>query len=45
MRAVAEPAGALEIPPPASQPPDFERLAALAAEYGIQMLGPPGIPG
>jgi quercetin dioxygenase-like cupin family protein len=45
MRAVAEPAGALEIPPPASEPPDFEQLAALAAEYGIEILGPPGIPG
>ena len=45
MRALAEPARTLEIPPPAGEPPDLERLVALAADYGIEILGPPGIPG
>jgi hypothetical protein len=44
MREVGEPAKTLSIPPPASDPPDFQRLAAVAAEYGIEVLGPPGIP-
>lgn len=44
MRALAEPAKALSIPPPTSEPPDFQRLASVAAEYGIEILGPPGIP-
>jgi len=44
MRALAEPARELAIPPAATEPPDFERLAALAAQYGIEILGPPGIP-
>ncbi len=26
------------------EPPDVERLAAVAAEHGIEILGPPGIP-
>ena len=44
MRSAAEPAKALTLPPPSSEPPDPERLGALAAEYGIEILGPPGIP-
>lgn len=28
--------------PPAEAPPDLERLAAIAAEHGIELLGPPG---
>lgn len=44
MRAFSEPAQTLTIPPPASEPPDVERLTAAAAEYGIEILGPPGIP-
>jgi hypothetical protein len=28
--------------PPADLPPDLERIAALAAEHDIQVLGPPG---
>ena len=44
MRSSAEPARALTLPPPPSAPPDVERLGALAAEYGIDILGPPGIP-
>jgi quercetin dioxygenase-like cupin family protein len=45
VRALAEPAERLEIPPPASEPPDVEALTALAATYGMEILGPPGIPG
>jgi len=44
MRSCAEPAKALTLPPPPDQPPDAERLTALAAQYGIDILGPPGIP-
>ena len=32
------------IPPPATEPPDVAAMAALAVEYGIEILGPPGIP-
>ena len=45
MRAAAEPAQRLEIPPAPTEPPDMAALAALAAEYGLEILGPPGIPG
>ena len=44
VRAVGEPAQQLTIPPAATEPPDTARLTALAAEYGIAILGPPGIP-
>jgi quercetin dioxygenase-like cupin family protein len=44
VRAVGEPAQALTLPPPAGEPPDMPRLIAIAAEYGIEILGPPGIP-
>jgi len=44
LRALAEPAQQLVIPPPATEPPDIARMAALAAGYGIEILGPPGIP-
>ena len=44
MRALAEPARELAIPAAATEPPDLERLAAIAAQYGIEILGPPGIP-
>jgi quercetin dioxygenase-like cupin family protein len=44
LRTLAEPAGALTLPPPASPLPDPEQLAAVAADYGIEILGPPGIP-
>jgi quercetin dioxygenase-like cupin family protein len=44
MRAVGEPAARLEIPPPATEPPDVAALTAAAAEYGIEITGPPGIP-
>jgi quercetin dioxygenase-like cupin family protein len=44
MRTCAEPAQSLTLPPPASAPPDPGQLAAIAAEYGLEILGPPGIP-
>jgi hypothetical protein len=43
-RTAAVPAERLEIPPPPTEAPDIARLTALAAEYGIDILGPPGIP-
>ena len=45
VRAFGEPAAEPTLPPPSSSPPDLERLAALAAEHGMEILGPPGIPG
>jgi quercetin dioxygenase-like cupin family protein len=44
VRQVGEPAAELRIPPPPEGPPDMEKLGAAAAEYGIEILGPPGIP-
>ena len=44
MRAAGEPAQRLEIPPPATEPPDVAALTAAAAEFGIAITGPPGIP-
>jgi quercetin dioxygenase-like cupin family protein len=44
MRALSEPAERLEIPPAPTAPPDMAALVQLAAEYGIEVLGPPGIP-
>jgi quercetin dioxygenase-like cupin family protein len=43
-RAVAEPALRLEIPPPPTEAPDLELVAAAAASFGIDIIGPPGIP-
>ena len=43
-RAASEPAAQMEIPPAPTEPPDIEGLTALAATYGIEILGPPGIP-
>jgi quercetin dioxygenase-like cupin family protein len=44
VRALSEPAQSLTIPPAATEPPDMEVLAKTAAEYGLEILGPPGIP-
>ena len=44
VRALSEPATELVIPPPATEPPDIEAMTRLAAEYGLEILGPPGIP-
>jgi len=45
MRACSRPAQSLTLPPPPSTPPDPAQLTAIAAQYGIDILGPPGIPG
>lgn len=37
---VGRPAGALRLPEPSG--PDPEKMAAIAARYGIELLGPPG---
>ena len=44
IRAVGEPAKTLTIPPPPEGPPDMEKLIAIAAEHGVEITGPPGIP-
>jgi quercetin dioxygenase-like cupin family protein len=43
-RALGQPAERREIPPPATEPPDVEALARLAETFGLQIVGPPGIP-
>jgi quercetin dioxygenase-like cupin family protein len=44
VRAMSEPAQSHTLPPASVQPPTPEELTATAAEYGIEILGPPGIP-
>jgi quercetin dioxygenase-like cupin family protein len=44
VRALAEPATAAEIPPAPTAPPDMEPVLRAAAEHGLEILGPPGIP-
>ena len=44
LRALSEPAQALTLPPATVKQPDPELMMATAAEYGIEILGPPGIP-
>ncbi len=44
VRTGAVPAQRSEIPPAPTEPPDIAAMTALAAEYGIEILGPPGIP-
>jgi len=41
---MSEPAQTLTLPPASVQPPTPEELTAVAAEYGMEILGPPGIP-
>src|SRR5262249_42447561 len=38
------PKRARTLPPPSVEPPDLARLAAVAAEYGVEILGPPPAP-
>ncbi len=45
VRAVSVPAEELTLPPASYQPPSPEELTAVAAEWGMEILGPPGIPG
>lgn len=44
LRTLAEPARERTLPPPATEPPDMALMVATAAEYGLEILGPPGIP-
>ena len=44
LRTLAQPADAVVIPPPATEPPDVAAMSRVAADYGIEILGPPGIP-
>jgi quercetin dioxygenase-like cupin family protein len=42
---LSEPAEAPTLPPASVEPPAIETMMAAAAEYGLEILGPPGIPG
>ena len=44
VRELSQPALTSTPPPPASEPPDLGLIVATAARYGIEILGPPGIP-
>jgi hypothetical protein len=47
VRKVGQPAPELVIPPALDEPPTPEQIAALtalAAEFGVEITGPPGIP-
>ena len=44
IRELSQPALTLTPPPPPTEPPDMEKIVATAARYGIEILGPPGIP-
>lgn len=44
IRTLAAPADRLEIPAPSGEAPDLDRLVAVAASFGIEIIGPPGIP-
>jgi quercetin dioxygenase-like cupin family protein len=44
VRTLSVPATDLTLPPASVEPPDPEHMTAVAAEYGIEILGPPGIP-
>ena len=44
IRVLSEPAQSLTLPPASLQPPAMDAMMAAAAEHGIEILGPPGIP-
>lgn len=44
IHALAEPAARQEIPPAPTAPPDMQPILKAAAEHGIDIIGPPGIP-
>ena len=41
---MSEPAGERTLPPATVQPPSPEQMTATAAKYGLDIVGPPGIP-
>jgi hypothetical protein len=45
MRELSQPALTMTPPPPPTEPPDMELILSTAARYGLEILGPPGIPG
>jgi quercetin dioxygenase-like cupin family protein len=45
MRELSQPALTLTPPPAPTEPPDMELILSTAARYGLEILGPPGIPG
>ena len=45
VREMSEPAREQILPPAAVQPPSPEEMTATASKYGLDILGPPGIPG
>ena len=44
VRALAVPAAAPEIPPAPTAPPDMGPVLRAAADHGLEILGPPGLP-
>jgi hypothetical protein len=44
MRACGEPAQRVEIPPPPTKASDLEAMTRLVATYGVDIIGPRGIP-
>ncbi len=44
VREMSEPAGERTLPPATVQPPSPEQMTAAAANYGVDIVGPPGIP-
>jgi quercetin dioxygenase-like cupin family protein len=44
IRSLSEPAHSPTLPPDSLQPPAMDAMLAAAAEHGIEILGPPGIP-
>lgn len=44
MRALSEPAAARTLPPAGVPLPSRDKIMAAAAEFGLEILGPPGIP-
>ena len=44
IRVLSEPAQTLTLPPASVQPPTMDAMMTAAAEHGIEILGPPGIP-
>jgi mannose-6-phosphate isomerase-like protein (cupin superfamily) len=44
VRALGTPVPAPELPPAPAAPPDMEPVMRAAAEHGLEILGPPGIP-
>jgi quercetin dioxygenase-like cupin family protein len=44
LREAGEPAPERVLPPPLESPPDLQRLAPIASQYGMDILGPPGPP-